>query len=381
MNSQLIADLIKLRKKLHRHAEPSGAEDKTSQIIVEFLSRYAPAKIVTGLGGAGLAAVYRFDKPGPTLMFRAELDALPIREDNRFAYRSRAVNVSHKCGHDGHMAIVSGLASMLHSNPVERGRVILLYQPAEETGQGAVGVIDSDSFQSLAPDYVFALHNIPGEQTGTVLLKEGIFSFASTGMRITLEGQTAHASQPENGISPTAAMCEIIGHLDAMPRQRDDLDADALVTIVYARLGEKTFGTAPGYAEIMVTLRCRTDTILQEMKRHAIQIVTAAARAGRLEADYSWHDHFRACNNHPLAASIVTRAAEASGQQVRRLDKPFRWSEDFGWFTARYPGAIFALGAGKGTLPLHSAAYDFPDTLIPIGLSILWEIINQELNR
>lgn len=381
MNSELIAELIELRRRLHRHAEPSGAEEKTCEIIVEFVSRYTPDDIVTGLGGTGLAAVYNFKQPGPSLMFRAELDALPIRENNDFAYRSRSFHLSHKCGHDGHMAIVSGLAALLRANPAARGRVILLYQPAEETGQGAADVIASDGFSELAPDYVFALHNLPGIQTGTVLIKEGVFNFASTGMRIVLEGKTAHASQPENGISPAAAMCDIIQRLSAIPRQHTPTDPSALVTVVYARLGEKTFGTAPGFAEIMVTLRCRTDETLREIKQEAGRIITAATRPARLDAAVTWHDHFSACCNRADAVAKIVRAAKACGQQVTLLEHPFRWSEDFGRFTASYPGAIFALGAGKGALPLHSASYDFPDTLIPIGLSILWEIINQELNK
>jgi metal-dependent amidase/aminoacylase/carboxypeptidase family protein len=95
----------------------------------------------------------------------------------------------------------------------------------------------------------------------------------------------------------------------------------------------------------------------------------------------TWHDHFTACSNHPDAVAIVTRAAKACKQQVRILEQPYLWSEDFGRFTARYPGALFAIGAGKGTLALHNAAYDFPDTLIPIGLSILRAIVDQELNQ
>ena len=381
MNSELIAELIELRRLLHRHAEPSGAEDRTGQIIVDYVSRYAPDEIVTGLGGTGLAVVFNSKQPGPTLMFRAELDALPIREDNDFAYRSKSYHLSHKCGHDGHMAIVSGLAALLKENPATSGRVILLYQPAEETGQGAANVVAADAFSDLVPDNVFALHNLPGIQTGTVLIKEGVFNYASTGMRITLEGKTAHASQPENGVSPALAMCDIIRLLSDIPRQLADIDPSALATVVYARLGEKTFGTAPGFAEIMTTLRCSTDETLAEMKKRAVQIVNATNRSGLLDTGITWHDHFNACCNHTGAVDIVIRAAGACGQQVKKLEQPLRWSEDFGRFTASYPGAIFGLGAGKGALPLHSASYDFPDTLIPIGLSILWEIINQELNK
>jgi amidohydrolase len=381
MDSELIAELIALRKTLHRNAEPSGAENETGQIIVDFLSRFAPSKIVTGLGDSGLAAVYRFKAPGPTLLFRAELDALPIREDNDFSYRSRTANVSHKCGHDGHMAIVSGLAALLHADPARKGRVVLLFQPAEETGQGAAQVIESDGFKSLNPDYVFALHNLPGIQTGTVAVKSGVIACASIGLQLVLQGKTAHASQPEDGISPTAAMCDIIQSLTKMPHRLGVDDSHEIVTVVFARLGEKTFGTAPGYAEIMATLRSRQNDRLNAMMKEAGRIAADFSRKYNLNSETAWHDHFMACQNHPDAVAMVLQAAQACSQQVVHLTEPFRWSEDFGRFTDRYPGVLFALGAGKGTLPLHNSGYDFPDTLLPIGLSLFWQIIKQTLGQ
>ena len=164
--------LPNLRKELHRYPDLSGQEEQTARRIEAFLEAYAPAQLIRQLGGHGLAAVYEFGDSGPGVLIRCELDALPIHEANDFEYRSQAPGVSHKCGHDGHMTMVAGLAAWLQGQQFTAGRVVLLFQPAEETGQGAAAVLEEERFQLLPIDYAFALHNIPGEPLHTVLLME-----------------------------------------------------------------------------------------------------------------------------------------------------------------------------------------------------------------
>ncbi|UCH23826.1 MAG: M20/M25/M40 family metallo-hydrolase, partial [Deltaproteobacteria bacterium] len=183
--------LIALRKELHQNAELSGKEEKTRQIVFDFISRNAPHKIISPIGGNGIACIYQAEFTGPALLFRAEMDALPIEEKNDLNYKSQNSNVSHSCGHDGQMAILAGLSGLLHKNPLKRGKVILLFQPAEETGQGAITMISDPKFKQLRPDYVFALHNMPGEDKGTVSIGAGVFNCASVGMIIRLAGKTA----------------------------------------------------------------------------------------------------------------------------------------------------------------------------------------------
>jgi len=376
-----LADLFKLRKQLHRHAELSGREEKSPQLIKEFVSRYNPNEVITGLGGNGVAVIYNGAAIGPAVLLRAELDALPIAETDDSAYKSIRPGVSHKCGHDGHMTIVAGMAGVLHRNPPKKGRVILLFQPAEETGQGATGIVDDPKFGRLAPDYVFALHNLPGNKTGKILVKSGAMNCASIGMHIRLDGKTAHASHPQEGLSPAVAMCEIIRQLPALKSASGLNDRFALVTVVYARMGAKTYGIAPGSAEIMATLRAATDKALELIRKHAVDRVSAFAKKDGLGYTIDWHDHFLAGANDEQAIRIVAKAADAAGFEVEWLTQPFRWSEDFGVFTSRYPGALFAVGAGRQTPPLHSPAYDFPDELIQPGLHIFQAIIDQLLNN
>lgn len=373
--------LIALRKELHQNAELSGKEEKTRQIVFDFISRNAPHKIISPIGGNGIACIYQAEFTGPALLFRAEMDALPIQEKNDLNYKSQNSNVSHSCGHDGQMAILAGLSGLLHKNPLKRGKVVLLFQPAEETGQGAITMISDPKFKQLRPDYVFALHNMPGEDKGTVCIRAGVFNCASVGMIIRLAGKTAHASRPEDGKNPALPMCKIIQELTALPSASEFKDIFSLVTVVFARLGEGSFGTAPGEAEIRATLRCEEDRVMELLMQKAGHLVAKCAASLGLQHNIRWCEEFSASVNDERAVEIVCAAAQKAGLKVASLKRPRRWSEDFGQFSARFPGAMFLLGAGKTCPPLHSPAYDFPDDLIEIGLTIYWQVINHVLNR
>lgn len=196
-------ELIKsLRKKLHKHPELSGQEAETAGRIKRFIKKYDDAKIIENIGGHGLAVIYEFSSTGPTIVIRCELDALPIEEINNFEYRSRIKKVSHKCGHDGHMAILTGLTFWLKKQNFNNGKVILLFQPAEEKGTGAFAVINDSKFSDINPDYIFALHNIPGEPLHSIVMLDGNFSSTVQSVAIQLEGEESHSAQPEQGINP-----------------------------------------------------------------------------------------------------------------------------------------------------------------------------------
>jgi amidohydrolase len=351
----------------------------TSKIILDFILRCAPRKIISPIGGHGLVCIFQAGCAGPTLLFRAEMDALPIQEKNEHHYKSSTSDISHMCGHDGHMAILAGLAGLLHTNPPNRGKIILLFQSAEETGQGASAIINDPEFSSLKPDYVFALHNSPGKEKCVVYLRSGIFNCASSGLIVRLEGKSSHASRPEDGQDPTLPMSEIIQALSRLPSEPEFKDIFSMATVVFARLGEKSFGTAPGEAEIRATLRCEDDQSLELLERKAKQLVNRYAEKGGLHYNLKWRDRFTASVNDERAVEIVSDAATNAGLKVVYLKRPRRWSEDFGQFTARFPGAMCLLGAGETCPPLHSPGYDFPDDLIQTGLGIYWEIIKVKL--
>ena len=237
---------VELRKQFHRLPELSGQEKNTSKTIVSFLEYCKPDKIVTGIGGYGIAAVFSGSRKGQRVMVRCELDALPIPETLDIPHRSEAMGVSHKCGHDGHMAIVAGLAERLHTHRPESGSVILLFQPAEETGEGADRVLSDSKFDQIQPDYVLALHNLPGYPLGQIIVREGVFASASSGLRIHLKGKTSHAAEPETGNSPALAVAQLIQVLSSIPQYYTSLHEPAQATVIHAKVGDVAFGTSPG---------------------------------------------------------------------------------------------------------------------------------------
>ncbi len=168
-------DLVELtawRRKLHRQPEISNEEEKTAAEVVAFLADTGPDKVLTGLGGHGVAAIYDSGEVGPTVMFRSELGALPIHEVSGVPHVSLVPGKGHMCGHDGHTAILAALGRQLGRRRPARGRVVLMFQPAEETGNGAAGVVADPRFGKIAPDFAFSLHNLPGVPFGVVRLTD-----------------------------------------------------------------------------------------------------------------------------------------------------------------------------------------------------------------
>ena len=372
-------EVAALRCDLHAHAELAGQEIETSRITRGFIEDFEPDDLVTGLGGAGLAAVFEGREKGPSVMFRAEIDAVPVEEGNDVDHRSCRPGVSHACGHDGHMAIVAGLAAKLHRHPPRRGRVVLLFQPAEETGAGALSVLDDDRFEAIAPDWVFALHNLPGEFFGEVQIRSGPFAAGSVGAILGFRGMTSHAAYPEQGRSPAAAVAQLIQTMAGLPDSKNAGDGIAKLTVIHARIVEAAFGTTPGEAEVMATLRSDREDILEQLQEALVDQAQQIARTHGLELTHSWTDRFPVTINHPEAVAMVEAVAGNHGVDVTFRDEAYPWSEDFGWFTRRFNGAIFGLGAGQEHPALHSPGYDFPDELIPIGVGLFEGLIERLL--
>lgn len=197
----LIGQLTTLRKYIHQHPEMSGLEENTAIFLLNKFKKLNPAQIVESIGGYGFLVVFDSGKEGDSLLFRSELDGLPIYETSDFEHKSIYKDKGHQCGHDGHMAMLLGLGIFLSKNPLKSGKVSLLYQPAEETGEGADLVIHDLKFSALHFDEVFALHNLPGYELGSIVVKENAFTAAVKSVVFKLHGKTAHAAEPENGIN------------------------------------------------------------------------------------------------------------------------------------------------------------------------------------
>lgn len=373
-----LAELIAFRRDLHRRPEISGEEVETARTIAQALERLSPSRILTGLGGHGVAAVFDSGTDGPTVLFRAELDALPIVERNDIAWVSQVDGVSHVCGHDGHMTMLLALGRMIARKPVANGRVVLMFQPAEEDGSGAKAVVADPAFKEIAPDWAFAIHIEPGRPFGYVSTCAGLINCASLGLKISFSGKTAHAADPEDGVSPAFAIASLIPELDALG-QGGELDRDfRLATITHVNIGAPTFGIAPGDGVIYATLRTAGDAELEYLEAAARDLAVKAANDHGLQVTFEVHDHFAASINDPDAYRVATTAMDAVGVPYGSAGVPMRASEDFGVFGWNAKAAMLCLGPGENYAALHNPDYDFPDDLIPVG-SALFERIARDL--
>lgn len=371
--------LVSFRQLLHSQPELSGQEVNTAMAVEYFLQSTAPNQVIRQLGGNGLAFIYDSGQPGPRISFRCELDALPIRETNHWAHRSTNEGVSHKCGHDGHMSIMAGLGLWLQQNPPPRGQVMLLFQPAEETGEGAAAVVADKRWESIKPDWLFGLHNVPGYPEGLILQKEGSFCAGSKGVLVKLEGISSHAAEPEKGINPSQALAGIMIELQTLAGRENLWKQKVLLTTVYASLGEKAFGTSAGNAEFGATLRAYNQEDLRNLSRLTEEIIEKHSKKHRLNHQLSYHETFPPTENDQQANAYVRNAARKAGLRQEELKEPFRWSEDFSWYQNSCRTAFFGLGAGENQSPLHHPDYDFPDTIISPGLQLFSQIIEELL--
>lgn len=374
-----IAELTDFRHHLHRHPEVSGQEEWTAAEVVAALQALAPDQILTGLGGHGVAAVWQAAEPGPTVMFRSELDALPIEEQSEVSHRSTIPGKGHLCGHDGHSTILLGLARLLSREGPARGRVILLFQPAEEDGSGAAAVLADPRFAAIRPDWAFALHNMPGHPLGQVIIAPGPANCASEGLRVLFRGRTAHASQPETGVSPALALAALMpAALAAGPGGRLE-PGFRLVSICHARMGEPAFGITPGEGELWLTLRTLADADMAALREEVTTLARDLAERHGLGLEFSHHDRFAACVNHADSARAILRALEALGMKHSETGLPMRASEDFGLFGGQAKAAMFLLGSGEASPALHNPDFDFPDGLIPQGVAIFDRVMRDLL--
>ncbi len=377
-NSDLV-ELTEFRRALHMKPEVSGEEAETAAAIVAELEKLSPARILTKLGGHGVAAVFDSGVDGPTVLFRAELDALPIEELSENPWKSQVQGKGHLCGHDGHMTMLLALGRLLKRKPIAKGRVVLMFQPAEEDGSGARAVVADPAYADIAPDWAFAIHNEPGRPFGYVSTRIGLINCASQGLVIRLTGKTSHAANPEDGISPSLAVAELLPALSALGQGGDLDDAFKLATITHVQIGEPSFGISPGGAVIYVTLRTAYDEPMENMLKAARSLVLDAAQKFDLNAAFETCDEFAASINDADATNVAIAAMNAIGIANGDDGLPMRASEDFGVFGWSAKAAMLCLGPGEDHAALHNPDYDFPDDLIPVGAAIFERIAHDLL--
>lgn len=378
IDSSIIKDfynkLKNFRQELHANPEISGEEKETQQRIINFLKGTKPDKIIKDIGGYGLAYIFNSGKEGSTILFRGDIDALPINEYNSSVdYESKSKGKAHLCGHDGHTAVLSGLAMLIDKNPPKKGKVVLLFQPAEETGQGAEAVIKDEKFKEINPDYAFAFHNLPGYARNSLIIKDGAFASASTGVIIKLKGLSSHAAYPEDGNNPDLCLAQLIQEFNKI-KSEDIFDDFILLTVIHTKLGEQAFGTTPGEAVIMLTIRAYQNEDIDKLKVRVNEVSKSCCEKHEIKYSLEYTEEFPASINNKDCVNIVLQSAHKNDTDIIHLKYAFRWSEDFGHFTINNKSAIFGIGSGVNHPQLHNENFDYPDEITETAVQIFYQI-------
>ena len=355
-------DYKEIRHLLHEHPQTAGNEQFAHDTIVRHLQTLHPDKVYTNVGGYGVIAVWGKNPQAPTVAFRADTDALPI---------------GHRCGHDGHTTILLRLAELVDEKFSifnSQFSILLLWQPAEETGTGSRAVLDSGILQQYDIRAIYGLHNLPSYPLGTVVLCPHTFAAASTGVVYHLDGRETHASTPELGVNPGLAVSEIINMFDAFNGHDGEFRQSTLICV---RLGQPAFGTSAGHAEVMFTLRAFTNDAMERLLADANAAVDAIAARRKLTASRSLVEPFRATENNPVCVKAIEKAAHDMPLDVVYKDIPNRWSEDFAEYLLEFPGAMFGIGSGEHQPELHHPSYDFPDALVEPAAKLFFCLASQ----
>ncbi len=368
-----------IRTYLHRHPEVSNEEFETSKWVQAYLRTLEVIDEFIALDDTGFAAVIRGKKPGQRIVLRCELDALPIQEVNDFDYKSVKEGVSHKCGHDGHMTIMIEVARSLSKLSLESGEIVLLFQSAEETGDGAVGAIRSPNFDRIAPDYIYALHNIPKRPLSQIMIKDDAFTPSVKSVIMKFHGKTSHAAEPERGYNPATLIADAIKLAEEMTHPEVDSDEFFLITPIWMTLGEKAYGISAGYGELHLTIRSWSEELLVNRSEEYLQIIKSLTQKANVKLEHEWCFEFQANVNHTEATSVIREAAAKTKLDLFEMKEPFKFGEDFGIFTQKFRGAMFGIGSGVNTPALHNPDYDYPDALTLPAAEMFMNVLKSHL--
>ncbi|MFC6267517.1 M20 metallopeptidase family protein [Frigoriflavimonas asaccharolytica] len=379
MSKTLFKNLELIRKDLHKNfAELSTQEFRTCQKIFDYLIENTDAKI-SKVGGTGIIATFEGKKKGKTIMLRADIDALPITETNDFEHKSTDPKVSHKCGHDGHTTILLAVAELLTEKPINKGKIVLLWQPAEENGTGAKAVMADKVFKKLNINQVFALHNLPGIPLNKIVYKSGAFTANVRSLIIELNGRTAHAAEPEHGENPALAISEILQFCEKLTEKDVKKDKFFLITPIYSEFGTKDYGISAGSGELHLTIRSWDPKWFDKRVEILQNYLDLIAEKYSLKIKTSWTQEFFSNQNDKNAVKIIKKSAENLNLNHQKLENPFKWGEDFGLFTQKISGAMFGIGSGVDCPALHNPDYDFPDEITETAATLFYKILENAI--
>ncbi len=380
-------ELTTLRRDLHAHPELGFEERRTAACVAERLRAYGVDEVHTGIGRTGVVGVVRGRKcgSGRAVGLRADMDALPVQEDNDFAWRSTREGLMHACGHDGHTTMLLGAARYLAQTREFDGSVILIFQPGEEGYAGAREMINEGLFDRFPVDEVYALHNWPGLPAGWIGLNPGPMMAAADRVEISIFGRGGHGAHPHLTVDPVVIAAHVITAAQSIvSRNVGPLDA-AVVSLCAMQAGRlDAMSVVPREAKLSGTVRTFRPEIQDLIEARLTELVHSTARAfgGNARIDYS--RMYPATVNHLEPYRHALRVAEevAGAERVERDLTPSMGAEDFAFMLQRRPGCYARLGQGGETESgcwLHNSRYDFNDAVIPLGAAYLASLAQRRM--
>ena len=371
--------LTDLRRSFHRDPEIGFDEVRTKAKVAQQLRALG----VEVHEGTGVVGVLRSGGGNRTIGLRADMDALPIRENSSNDYVSQNDGVMHACGHDGHMTMLLGAAELLANEPDFDGQVVFIFQPNEERGLGARAMIDGGLLEQFPLDEVYAIHNLPGVPLGELSTRVGQICASESLFEIEIKGQGGHASMPHVGVDAITVGSEIVQALQTIVSRKLAPSCGAVVSVTeFLTNGQRN--VLPGSATLKGDVRARLPQDRQDVERFMRQIVDGIAAAHGVGATVAFNTEFIETINAPGPTEAVVRAARNAGLDSIPDRPPMSFSEDFAHFSAAVPGCFLLLGNGTErpySRPLHASDYDFNDALLPIGAAFWAQLVRDRLPK
>jgi len=368
-------ELVSARRDFHQHPELGFQEKRTSTRVAERL-RELELPVRTGIAGTGVLADIRGGRKGKAVLLRADMDALPIQEENEVPYRSQTPGVMHACGHDCHMAMLLGAAKQLSRDTARvPGLVRLCFQPAEEIGRGAQTMIAEGALADPRPEAAFGLHVWQDMDLGRVGVTSGPFMAAVDEFTVTLRGKGAHAAMPHFGVDPVVGAAHVITALQTLVSRTTDPFLPAVVSVTQVRAGN-AFNIIPELATLNGTVRVFDTGLWEQLPARFERVTQGVAAALGLDAKVEYLRHNRPTVNDPVMAELARKvAAEVVGPQNVLSDVRTMGGEDFSEFLQAVPGCFIAVGSRNAARGLvhghHHPRFDVDERCLEIGTEIL----------
>jgi amidohydrolase len=365
-------DLTEWRRDLHAHPELAFEEHRTADVVAARLAEFG-IEVHRGLAGTGVVGTLRGNRPGERVIaLRADMDALPMPEENGFAHASQNPGKMHACGHDGHTTMLLGAARYLAETRNFAGTVRFIFQPAEECGGGGEVMVKDGLFEKFPADEVYGLHNVPGMPLGYFAGRVGPMMAATDEFDIIVRGRGGHAAQPHKSVDPVVLGAQIVGALQTICSRTADPIESLVVSITQFHAGS-AYNVIPEEAVLRGTIRSFDPALRLQAQESLKRIATGIAAALGGSAEVTIIKGYPSTRNHAAQLVKALKVAEAlvGADRVEDNIAPVMGGEDFAYMLEAKPGAYLFIGAGpaQGGGNLHQTRYDFNDEILPLGAS------------